>query len=65
MAREESKSKKKIVIELTDWQSEILDKIMESLKKENQGIEITRELILDKLCVEYIGNEGGKLIKQG
>ena len=61
----EDKSTAKVVIELTDWQSEILDRITDSVKKGNAGKEITREIILTDLCTTYIANEGGKLIKQG
>ena len=56
---------KTVKIELSDWQSEILDRIVESVKKGNPGKEITREIILTDLCTTYIANEGGKLIKQG
>ncbi len=56
---------KTVKIELSDWQSEILDRIVESVKKGNEGMEITREIILTDLCTTYIANEGGKLIKQG
>ena len=56
---------KTVKIELTDWQSEIFDKIVESVKKDNEGLEITREVILTDLCTTYIANEGQKLIKQG
>lgn len=55
----------KVVIQLTEWQSEIFDKVVESVKKGNEGKEITREIILTDLCTTYIANEGGKLIKQG
>ena len=56
---------KTVKIELTDWQSEIFDKIVESVKKGNPGKEISREIILTDLATTYIANEGGKLIKQG
>lgn len=61
----EDKPTIKIVTELTDWQAEIFDRIVESVKKGNEGTEITREIILTDLCTTYIANEGGKLIKQG
>ena len=56
---------KTVKIELSDWQSEIFDKVVESVKKGNEGQEITREIILTDLCTTYIANEGQKLIKQG
>ena len=56
---------KTVKIELSDWQSEIFDKIVESVKKGNEGQEISREIILTDLATTYIANEGGKLIKQG
>lgn len=57
---------KKIEIGLSDLQSEILDKIVKSVKeqKENSEKEVTRELILAQVCKQFIGNEGGKLIAQ-
>ena len=61
----EDKSTVKIVIELTGLQSEIFDRIIESVKRGNQGTEITGEIILTDICTTYIANEGGKLIKQG
>ena len=63
--KKEDKPTVKEVIELTDFQSEIFDKIVESVKKDNEGLEITREVILTDLCTTYISNEGGKLIKKG
>ena len=63
--KKEDKRTVKEVIELTEWQSEIFDKIVESVKKDNEGLEITREVILTDLCTTYIANEGGKLIKKG
>ena len=62
---DESKGKNKVVIELTDFQSEIFDKVVELVKKGNEGRKITREIILTDLCTTYIANEGQKLIKQG
>ena len=55
----------KVVIKLTDWQSEIFDKVVESVREVNKGKEITREIILTDLCTTYIANEGQKLIKKG
>ena len=55
-----------IKIELTDWQSECLDKIVENAKKqkENEGEEVTREIILSQFCKRFIGETSGKLIAQ-
>lgn len=63
--KKEDKPTVKVVIELTDWQSEIFDRIVESVKKGNEGKEISREIILTDLATTFIANEGGKLIKQG
>ena len=63
--KKEDKPTVKEVIELTDFQSEIFDRIVESVKKGNEGKEITREIILTDLATTFIANEGGKLIKQG
>ena len=63
--KKEDKPTVKVAIELTDWQSEIFDRIVESVKKGNEGKEITREIILTDLATTFIANEGGKLIKQG
>lgn len=56
----------KVVIELSDWQSECLDKIVENTKKqkENEGAEVTREIILSQFCKRFIGETTGKLIAQ-
>ena len=63
--KKEDKPTLKVVIELTGFQSEIFDKIVESVKKGNEGKEISREIILTDLATTFIANEGGKLIKQG
>ena len=63
--KKEDKPTVKEVIELTDFQSEIFDRIVESVKKGNEGKEISREIILTDLATTFIANEGGKLIKQG
>lgn len=64
MKTEEEHTKNKVVIELTDWQSECLDKIVESAKaqKENAGAEVTRELVLSQFCKRFIGETSGRLI---
>lgn len=56
----------KVEVELTDWQSECLDKIVENAKKqkENEGAVITREIILSQFCKRFIGDTSGKLIAQ-
>jgi len=56
---------KTVKIELSDWQAEIFDKVVESVKKGNPGKKISGEIILTDLATTYIANEGGKLIKQG
>lgn len=63
--KKEDKPSIKVVIELTEWQSEIFDKVVESVKEANVGQEITREIVLTDLCTTYIANEGQKLIKKG
>ena len=56
---------KKVEVELTDWQSEIFDRVVESVKEANEGKEISREIILTDLCTTYIAAEGQRLIKRG
>ena len=66
MKPEEEHAKNKVEIELTDWQSECLNKIVENAKKqkENEGATVTRELILSQFCKRFIGETSGKLIAQ-
>lgn len=66
MVKEKELTKNEVVIKLTDWQSECLDKIVENAKnqKENEGAKITREIILSQFCKRFIGETSGKLIAQ-
>lgn len=52
----------KIEIELAEKLEEPLNEIINSVKEANEGIEVTKEILLAQVCKQYIAQEYSKLL---